>query len=75
MSEKQSLGHGRAVLLQTIMNRNLSEDIALRTSKIIKNTREMQGSEAADKKAEELTKLINDCKTEEEILKAINAML
>lgn len=50
MSEKQSLGHGRAVLLQTIMNRNLSEDIALRTSKIIKNTREMQGSEAADKK-------------------------
>ena len=75
MSEKQSLGHGRAVLLQTIMNRNLSENIALRTSKIIKNTREAQGHEAAEQKAEELTKLINDCKTEEEILKAINAML
>ena len=62
------------MLLQTFMNRNLSENIEVRISEIIKSARLQSGSEAAEQKAEELTKLINGCKTEEEILKAINAM-
>lgn len=74
MPQKQSLGHGRAILLETIMNRNLSENIAYLTSEIIKNTRERQGSEAADRKAEELTEIINLHETEAEVLKAIETM-
>ncbi len=74
MEQKQSLGHGRAVLLQTIMKRDLSENFALQTAEIIKNIRLKYGSEAADRKAAELTELINRCKTEAEILKAIKEM-
>ena len=72
MPHKQSLGHGRAILLEAIMNRNLSENIAYQTSEIIKNTRERQGSAAADRKAEELAEIINVSETEAEILEAIS---
>lgn len=71
MSEKYVAGHARAILLQTITQRDLSEDFAIRTSQIIKPIALQSGSEAADRKAEELTEIINSCETEEEILEAI----
>ena len=75
MSEKYVAGHARAILLQTIMQRGLSENIDYKMSQIIKPIALKLGSEAADRKAEELTELILGSKTEAEILKAINAML
>ncbi len=74
MNEKKNLGHDRAILLQTLSQKDLSENTELRISQIIKRTVLKYGSEAADRKAAELTELINRCKTEAEILKAINNM-
>ena len=74
MTQKRNLGHERAVLLNTIMKRNLSEQFALRTAEIIKNTRLQYDSKAADEKAAELTEIINSCETEQEMLEAIKGM-
>ena len=74
MKQTGSLGHERAILMQTIMDRNLSENFDLQISEIIKDTRLREGSEAADRKAAELTEIINAHETEEEILQAIRDM-
>ena len=74
MKQTGSLGHERAILMQTIMDRNLSENFDLQISEIIKDTRLSEGSEAADRKAAELTEIINAHETEEEILQAIRDM-
>ncbi len=74
MSEKENLGHNRAILMQTISRKGLSMNTDWKISLIIKRTVLKYGSEAADRKAAELTELINRCKTEAEILKAIKEM-
>ena len=69
---KTSLGHDRAIFMKTCSEKNLSENACLILSEHIKNSRLKDGSEAGDKKAKELTELINSCKTEEEILEKLN---
>ena len=70
MSES-SLGHERAVLLNTFLQKDLSENTELKIAKVIKNTIEKFGSREADLKAKEITQIINSCKTEAEILAKI----
>ena len=72
IGKRKHLGHDRAILLDTTMKRGLSENTQLEIAKIIKETRLKFGSEASDEKAKELTEIINNCDTEEEILKEIN---
>ena len=67
--------HNRVLLLKLTSDRKLSVETQGEIAKIIKMTRETRGHEAAEKKAEELTEIINAHDTEEEILEAIRKML
>ena len=71
MKKKAVSTHKRALLLKTTSEKKLSVNTQQEISEIIKNTRLQLGHEAAEKKAEELTELINNSKTEAEIIKAI----
>lgn len=67
--------HNRVLLLKLTSDRKLSVETQGEIAKIIKKVRETQGHEAAERKAEELTKIINANDTEKEILEVIRKML
>ena len=56
------------------MDKDISKDTVFVMAAIIKRIRERKGHPAAEKKAEELRKIIERSKTEDEILAAIATM-
>ena len=61
----------RAKLLNLTMKRNLSHDTDLKIAQRIKKERTEVSSEASDVLAEKIIKIINESKTEEEILQRV----
>ena len=65
---EESITIKRAFLLKTASQKGLSANLIWEISLIIKSTYEKtQSSKSAEAKAEQITNLINSCKTEQEI--------
>ena len=73
-SKDYVLGYDRAVFMRTCTQKRLSENTQMAMVKVIKQAYLKSGSEGADKKAAELTEIINRCQREDEILQAIKEM-
>ena len=74
MSGKSVEAHSRVMLMHECTVREFSTLLMQKIIDLIGNAREKWGHPAAEKKAEELRKIIERSETEEEILAAIAAM-
>lgn len=74
MRGKSVEAHSRVMLMHECTVREFSTLLMQKIIDIIGNTREKWGHPVAEKKAEELRKIIEHSKTEDEILAAIAAM-
>ena len=68
MKAKQETTIKRATLLKTTLEKNLSQSCQYEISLVIKNSKEPEET------AEQITALLNEDKTEEEILQTIKTM-
>ena len=64
----------RSTLLKTFLDKELSMNTQHKISQIIKKSRLNGGDKEAEAKAEELTKLIKESQTEEELLEKLDKM-
>ena len=64
----------RAYFGKTCTEKNLSVNTRLILSEVIKKSRLAGGDKEAELMAEELTKMVNSCKTEEEVLQKLKQM-
>ena len=71
---QESMTIQRTLFFEACMDKDISKDTVFVMAAIIKRIRERKGHPAAEKKAEELRKIIERSKTEDEILAAIAAM-
>ena len=74
MRGKSVEAHSRVMLMHECTVREFSTLLMKKIIDIVGTAREKSGHPAAEKKAEELRKIIEHSKTEEEILAAIAAM-
>ena len=73
MEEKEYIrGYDRAMFLKTCEQRGISEDTQFVMTGIVKDAGIRISDEYADKKAKELTEIINSCQTEDEILAEVD---